>query len=105
MLSYYLGMEVRQEEKSITICQRSYAAKIVEQCQITQVTSCNPIGTPMEQQIKLTTAKVGTERDVTRYRSIIGSLRYLVNTRPDLSFAVGLVSRFMEAQGRSIGLQ
>jgi len=59
----------------------------------------------MEQQIKLTTTKVGTERDVTRYRSIIGSLRYLVNTRPDLSFAVGLVSRFMEAQGRSIGLQ
>ena len=102
LLSYYLGMEVRQEEKAITICQRSYAAKIVEQC---QMTSCNPIGTPMEQQIKLTTTKVGTERDVTRYRSIIGSLRYLVNTRPDLSFAVGLVSRFMEAQGRSIGLQ
>jgi hypothetical protein len=25
-----------------------------------------------------------------------GSLRYLVNTRPDLAFSVGLVSRFME---------
>jgi hypothetical protein len=32
LLSYYLGMEVRQEENAITICQRSYAAKIVEQC-------------------------------------------------------------------------
>jgi len=97
LLSYYLGMEVRQEENAITICQRSYAAKIVEQC---QMTGCNPTDTPMEQRIKLTTAKLGTERDVTRYRSIIGSLRYLVNTRPDLSFSVGLVSRFMEALGR-----
>lgn len=54
----------------------------------------------MEQRIKLATAKKGTERDVTKYRSIIGSLRYLVNTRPDLSFAVGLVSRFMEAPNK-----
>lgn len=40
LLSYYLGMEVRQDENHITICQRSYAAKIVEQC---QMTGCNPI--------------------------------------------------------------
>jgi hypothetical protein len=31
------------------------------------------------------------------YRSIVGSLRYLVHTRPDIAFAVGYVSRFMEA--------
>jgi hypothetical protein len=30
------------------------------------------------------------------YRSLVGSLRYLVHTRPDISFAVGYVSRFME---------
>ncbi|XP_072146532.1 secreted RxLR effector protein 161-like [Setaria viridis] len=34
--------------------------------------------------------------DATVYRSIVGSLRYLVNTRPDLAFAVGYVSRFLE---------
>ena len=31
------------------------------------------------------------------YRSIVGSLRYLVNTRPDIAFAVGIVSWFMES--------
>jgi hypothetical protein len=31
------------------------------------------------------------------YHSIIGSLRYLVHIRPDISFVVGMVSRFMEA--------
>ena len=94
LLSYYLGMEVMQKDGVITICQSSYAAKIVQQC---QMTGCNPVDTPMEQRVKLTKAKTGTEKNVTRYRSIIGMLRYLVNTRPDLSFAVGTVSRFMEA--------
>ncbi|KAM3244440.1 hypothetical protein ACQJBY_056022 [Aegilops geniculata] len=34
--------------------------------------------------------------DATLYRSVIGSLRYLVHTRPDIAHAVGIVSRFME---------
>ena len=34
--------------------------------------------------------------DATLYRSIVGGLRYLVHTRPDIAFAVGYVSRFME---------
>jgi hypothetical protein len=34
--------------------------------------------------------------DQTMYRSLVGSLRYLVNTRPDLAFSVGYVSRFLE---------
>jgi hypothetical protein len=35
--------------------------------------------------------------DATRYRSIIRSLRYLVNIRPDIAYAVGMASRFMES--------
>ena len=34
--------------------------------------------------------------DATHYRSIVGRLRYLTHTRPDIAFAVGYVSRFME---------
>jgi hypothetical protein len=36
------------------------------------------------------------EVDPTYYRKLIGSLRYLCNTRPDLAYSVGIVSRFME---------
>lgn len=32
----------------------------------------------------------------TEYISIVGSLRYLAYTRPDITFVVGVVSRFME---------
>ena len=34
--------------------------------------------------------------DATKYHSVIGSLRYLCNSRPGLAFAVGYLSRFME---------
>jgi hypothetical protein len=51
----------------------------------------------MEQHIKLLPGKPELVLNATRYMSIVGSLRYLVNSRPDLSFSVGMVSRFMEA--------
>ena len=35
--------------------------------------------------------------DSTLFKSLIGSLRYLTCTRRDILFAVGVVSRFMEA--------
>jgi hypothetical protein len=34
--------------------------------------------------------------DSNTYRSIIESLRYLTCTRPDIAFAVGVASQFME---------
>jgi hypothetical protein len=50
----------------------------------------------MENRLKLKKEDDGVAVDVTLYRSVIGSLRYLVNTRPDIAHAVGYVSRFME---------
>ena len=57
---------------------------------------CKPCVTPMEERLKLTKASTATNVDATLYRSIIGGLRYLVHTRPDIAFAMGNVSRFME---------
>lgn len=34
--------------------------------------------------------------DSTTYRQLIGSLIYLTNTRPDLSYAISILSRFMQ---------
>ncbi|XP_066323941.1 secreted RxLR effector protein 161-like [Miscanthus floridulus] len=50
----------------------------------------------MEPRLKLSKASTTPIVDAIAYRSIVGSLRYLVNTRPDLAFSVGYVSRFME---------
>ena len=57
----------------------------------------NPCHDPMEPRFKLSKCSTAPTTDTTEYQSIVGSLRYLVHTRPDLTFAVGFVSRFMES--------
>ena len=97
LLSYYLGIEVKQGDGGITLSQSSYAVRILERA---GMKNCNPCDTPMECRLKLCKEKEGEAVDPTACRSIIGSLRYIVNTRPDLAYAVGVVSRYMEAPGR-----
>jgi hypothetical protein len=97
LLSYYMGIEVKQGDEGITLRQSAYAVKILES---TGMLNCNPCATPMEARLKLTKRLEDDVVNPTTYRSIIGSLRYIVNTRPDLAYAVGVVSRFMEAPSK-----
>jgi hypothetical protein len=92
-LSFYLGIEVHQNRGVITLIQGAYAAKIVEKAGLT---SCNTCATPMDPKNKLSRNSSAPEIDVTTFRSLVGSLRYLVNTRLDLAYSVGFVSRFLE---------
>jgi hypothetical protein len=50
----------------------------------------------MEERLKLSRDCTAEEVDATRYRRLVGSLRYLTHTRPDLALSVGYVSRFMQ---------
>jgi hypothetical protein len=60
------------------------------------LTGYNPVYTPMEERLKLSHDSTAKKVDATQYRHIVGSLSYLVHTRPNLAFAVGYVSRFMQ---------
>jgi hypothetical protein len=77
----------------ITLSQGAYAERIVEKAGLT---GCNPCATPLEPRTQLSENSTAPPVDGTEYRSLVGSLRYLVNTRPDLAYAVGYVSRFMQ---------
>ena len=59
------------------------------------MTECNPISTPMEQKMKLTSSEGKEFEDVTKYRQLVGRLIYLTTTRLDISYVVGILSRFM----------
>jgi len=76
------------------VCQSAYAAKILETAGLN---GCNPTCTPMEPRLNLSKLSTAPAVDPTLYRSIVGSLWSLVNSRPDLAFSVGYVSRFTEA--------
>ena len=49
----------------------------------------------MEEKIKLSKESTAEKVDTMQYRSIVGALRYLTHTRPDIGFAVEYVNRFM----------
>jgi hypothetical protein len=91
-LSYYPGVEVTQGEDEITLCQRRYAEKVME---VAGLKNCNSCRTHMDCCLKLKKEDDSGEVDKTLYRSVIGSLRYVVNTRPDIAMAVGVASRFI----------
>ncbi|GJV91107.1 zinc finger, CCHC-type containing protein [Tanacetum coccineum] len=93
LLAYYLGIEVTQTGGEITIKQTGYINKILKE---TSMMESNDTKIPMDPGIKLVKAEDGNSVDATYYRSCIGSLRYLLHTRPDLSYSVGLLSRFMQ---------
>ena len=93
LLSYYLGIEVCQNSQRITLNQSAYARKVLDKC---GMKDCNPSQIPMEPRLKLSKESTSPPVDTTLYRSIVGSLRYLLHTRPDLAFSVGMVSRYME---------
>jgi hypothetical protein len=88
-----LGIEVQQQDGLITLRQTGYAKKLLEKG---GMSDCNPCVVPMEARLKLSKVGEGELIDATFYRSLVGSLRYLVHTRPDIAFAVSYVSRFME---------
>ena len=56
-----------------------------------------PIGTPLEVNVKLWKEDKDLLSDPTSYKSLVGGLVYLTVTKPDISYAVNVVSQFMTA--------
>ena len=92
-LSSYLGIEVKQGKDFIFLSQMAYAQKILQHAKLGE---CNSAFTPLEARAQFTYEGGKSTVNSTIYRSLIGSLRYLTHTRPDLLFAVGIFSRHME---------
>ncbi|KAL6311805.1 hypothetical protein AAG906_020916 [Vitis piasezkii] len=55
-----------------------------------------PISTPMEPNAKMCEHEGKDLKDATMYRQLVGSLLYLTLTRLDISYAVGVMSRYMQ---------
>ncbi|XP_047313746.1 uncharacterized mitochondrial protein AtMg00810-like [Impatiens glandulifera] len=93
LLSYYLGIVVDQKKDSIEVKQEVYPKKMWKQF---AMEDCNSSKYPMEAKLKFGKDVEGSLVDPKEYRRIIGCLRYLTHTRPDISYAVGIVGRYME---------
>jgi len=93
LMSYFLGIEVKQQHDGIFISQKKYMNEILEKF---KMESCNSMSTLVATSIKLSKEGGGRVIELILYKSLVGSLRYLTITRPDIVYRVGLVSRYME---------
>lgn len=97
LLQYFLGLEVKQCDEGVFISQEKYAQSLLikfglQDCKVEDVPMC-----PYDKY----QANDGEDKvDETKYRSLIGGLIYLTHTRPDLAYAVGVLSRFMQSPSK-----
>ncbi|XP_061352400.1 uncharacterized mitochondrial protein AtMg00810-like [Gastrolobium bilobum] len=92
-MSYFLGVDVKQIDEGIFMSRKKYAKEILSKF---RMKDCKSVSTPIEAGMKLKADLDKEPINPKLFKSLVGSLRYLTFTRPDIIFAVGLVSRYME---------
>ena len=88
-------MKRNREERILTIDQHLYLTDILNRFGMSE---CKPVATPVEPGKKFTKSDDKEEDpcDIHMYQAAIGSLNYAaIATRPDLSVAVGMLSKYM----------
>jgi len=89
----YLGVQFERSPTGLHMHQREYALSILHQFSMDE---CSPSLTPLPEGIILSKDSATPPVDATLYRMLVGKLIFLTKTRPDLTYAVSVVSRFMQ---------
>ncbi|GJT90464.1 putative ribonuclease H-like domain-containing protein [Tanacetum coccineum] len=92
-LTFFLGLQVKQNKEGIFISQDKYVAEILKKFDLVSVKTAI---TPMETKVALTKDKEAVDVDVYLYKSMIGFSMYLTASRPDIIFANSMDLQIME---------
>lgn len=91
-MRYFLGVEVLQKTDGIYINQKKYALDVLKRFGMEE---SNSVHSPIVTSFKVFKDENGVKIDATFFKQMVGSLMYLIATRPDLMFVVSLISRYM----------
>ena len=90
-LTHFLGLKIHQQDSGIFLSQSKYAKNLVKKFGLKSASSAR---TPMSPNVKLTIDLLGKNVDPSLYRSMIGSLLYPTTSKPDISYSVGVCTRY-----------
>ena len=85
-LSFFLGLQIRQSNQGIFISQTKYIREMLKRF---GMEDCKPVITPMQTSCKLSKDDDSKSTDQRQYKSMIGSVLYVIASRPDVMQAVG----------------
>lgn len=93
-LKYFLGIEFLRSAAGIIMNQRKDALELIAELGLG---NAKPSMTPLDCTQQLTSAEYDVEADMLfaddpKYQSLVGKLLYLTITRPDVTFAVQMLS-------------
>ncbi|KAL9294824.1 putative RNA-directed DNA polymerase [Arabidopsis thaliana] len=89
---YFLGIQIEDYANGLFLHQTAYATDILQQA---GMSDCNPMPTPLPQQLDNLNSELFAEP--TYFRSLAGKLQYLTITRPDIQFAVNFICQRMHS--------
>lgn len=95
-LKYFLGIEVSISNSGIFLSQGKYILDLLKE---TWMSGCQRVNTLVEEWLKLCIEEGKIPIDKGRYQRLVGKLMYLAHTRPDLAYALSIVSQFMRNLG------
>ena len=92
LLHYFLGLEIWKRDGELFASQGNYAKDILRKF---HMESYKPMETHLPGNWRKEDATSGEVVDATIYVKLVGSLMYLVNSRPDIFYAVNQLSQAM----------
>ena len=92
LLKQFLGLEIEKNSDGIMVTHSKYISELLFKFNMAE---CMPTPFPFLSGISLEEGKSTPPMDCTIYRQLIGSLLYLTYSRPDICYAVNVVSRYM----------
>ena len=97
-LNFFLGLQIKQLKEDTFINQEKYITDLLKKYNLEEVKAKS---TPMGSSIKLDMDEKGKPIDQTEYRGMIGSLLYLIDSRPNIMYSVCVCARFQECPKES----